>query len=34
MIAYGMVLLTDSRVGWSGLVPAELISAFYDGVRG
>jgi hypothetical protein len=31
---YGMILLTDAKVGWSELVPAELISAFNDGTRG
>jgi polysaccharide chain length determinant protein (PEP-CTERM system associated) len=31
---YGMILLTDANVGWSELVPAELISAFNDGARG
>jgi polysaccharide chain length determinant protein (PEP-CTERM system associated) len=34
VLVYGMILLTDSRIGWGGLVPAELISAVYDGVRG
>jgi hypothetical protein len=29
-----MILLTDAHVGWSELVPAELISAFNDGMRG
>jgi hypothetical protein len=31
---YGMILLTDANVGWSKLVPAELISAFNDAARG
>jgi hypothetical protein len=34
IMVYGMILLSDSRVDWRGLVPAELISAFNDGVRG
>ena len=31
---YGVILLTGANVGWSELVPAELISAFDDGARG
>ena len=31
---YGMILLTGVKVGWSELLPAELISAFNDGARG
>ena len=31
---YGMILLTDAKVGWSELMPAKLISAFNDGTRG
>jgi hypothetical protein len=31
---YGTILLTDAKVGWSELVPAELISAFHDGAPG
>jgi polysaccharide chain length determinant protein (PEP-CTERM system associated) len=31
---YGLILLTDATVGWSELVPAELISTFNDGTRG
>jgi protein tyrosine kinase modulator len=32
-MAYGMFLLTDARIAWRELVPAELISAFHDGMR-
>jgi uncharacterized protein involved in exopolysaccharide biosynthesis len=32
-MAYGMFLLTDARIAWRELVPAELISAFHDGLR-
>jgi hypothetical protein len=28
-----MFLLTDARIAWRELVPAELISAFHDVVR-
>jgi hypothetical protein len=28
-----MFLLTDARIAWRELVPAELISAFHDGMR-
>ena len=31
-MAYGMFLLTDARIAWRELVPAELISAFHDGM--
>jgi hypothetical protein len=31
---YGMILLTDAKIGWSELVPAELISAFNNDARG
>jgi polysaccharide chain length determinant protein (PEP-CTERM system associated) len=33
VMAYGMILLTDARIAWRELVPAELISAFHDGMR-
>jgi hypothetical protein len=32
-MAYGMFLLTDARIAWRELVPAELISAFHDVMR-
>jgi polysaccharide chain length determinant protein (PEP-CTERM system associated) len=31
--AYGMILLAETQVGWSNLVPAEVTSAFYEAVR-
>jgi polysaccharide chain length determinant protein (PEP-CTERM system associated) len=34
LTVYGVILLTDAKVGWSELVPAELISAFNDNARG
>jgi polysaccharide chain length determinant protein (PEP-CTERM system associated) len=30
---YGMILLAETQVGWSKLVPAEVTSAFYEAVR-
>lgn len=32
-MTYGMFLLTDARIAWRELVPAELISAFHDVMR-
>jgi polysaccharide chain length determinant protein (PEP-CTERM system associated) len=31
--AYGVILLAETQVGWSNLVPAEVTSAFYEAVR-
>lgn len=31
--AYGMILLAETQVGWSNLVPAEVTSAFYEAMR-
>jgi polysaccharide chain length determinant protein (PEP-CTERM system associated) len=30
---YGMILLAETQVGWSNLVPSEVTSAFYEAVR-
>jgi hypothetical protein len=31
---YGMILLTEAKLGRSEFVPAELLGAFHDGARG
>jgi polysaccharide chain length determinant protein (PEP-CTERM system associated) len=31
--AYGIILLAETQIGWSNLVPAEVTSAFYEAVR-
>jgi polysaccharide chain length determinant protein (PEP-CTERM system associated) len=31
--AYGIILLAETQVGWSNLVPAEVTSAFHEAVR-
>jgi hypothetical protein len=33
VVAYGAILLTETRVGWSNVVPAKMISALYDDER-
>ena len=33
MAAYGMILLAETQVGWSNLVPAEVTSAVYEALR-
>ena len=33
MAVYGMILLAETQVGWSNLVPAEVTSAFYEAMR-
>jgi polysaccharide chain length determinant protein (PEP-CTERM system associated) len=32
-VVYGAILLTETRVGWSNMVPAKMISALYDDAR-
>lgn len=33
VVAYGMILVAETQVGWSNLVPSEVTSAFYEAVR-
>jgi polysaccharide chain length determinant protein (PEP-CTERM system associated) len=33
VVVYGAVLATEARIGWSNVVPAEMIGAFYDRAR-
>ena len=33
MAVYGMILLAETQVGWSNLVPSEVTSAFYEAMR-
>ena len=32
-VVYGGILVTEARIGWSNVVPAEMISALYDRAR-
>lgn len=34
VVVYGTILVAETHIGWSNLVPSEVTSAFYDAVRG
>jgi hypothetical protein len=34
VVIYGAILVTEARIGWRNVVPAMVLSALYQDVRG